>query len=590
MGTERTAFQPDDLTEMASLKHWGSLPERAGVTELPHNVVVDCGWGRLLFGQTFGSADHLVKALQDEHKDQRDLAFYVREPHVLLSRAPHALFLDPSHTFRFNLASTERLRSEVKGVLVREATAEDEGAINKIYRARNMVPLAEGFLGSEAHKDCVTILVAEERATGTLVGVTVGVDHHIAFNDPDNGSTLWALAVDKQAKMPGVGRKLVESLATHFLTAGRTFMDVSVMHDNQEAIGLYQKMGFVQVPVYCVKNKNTVNEKLYIGPASNEDLNPYARIIVDEARRRGIAVEIEDAKAGLFTLHLGGRRISCRESLSDLTSAVSMSRCDDKSLTSRLLANGGLLVPAQAVVREDEDALAFLEKYHRVVVKPARGEQGHGVFVDLTTKKEVLSAVKYVRELSDTVVIEEFISGQDLRIIVIGGETVAAAVRKPAAIVGNGVHTIQELIIKQSRRRAAATQGESTIPMDEETDRCVHQAGYDMRDVLPEGVELQVRKAANLHTGGTIHDVTASLHPTLSEAAVKAAELLRMPLVGLDLIVDAPNEPHYRLIEANERPGLANHEPAPTAEKFIDLLFPQTQPKKAAPPGEERPQ
>ena len=590
MSTERTAFQPDDLTEMASLKHWGSLPERAGVTELPHNVVVDCGWGRLLFGQTFGSADHPVKALQDEHKDQRDLAFYVREPHVLLSRAPHALFLDPSHTFRFNLASTERLRSEVKGVLVREATAEDEGAINKIYRARNMVPLAEGFLGSEAHKDCVTILVAEERATGTLVGVTVGVDHHIAFNDPDNGSTLWALAVDKQAKMPGVGRKLVESLATHFLTAGRTFMDVSVMHDNQEAIGLYQKMGFVQVPVYCVKNKNTVNEKLYIGPASNEDLNPYARIIVDEARRRGIAVEIEDAKAGLFTLHLGGRRISCRESLSDLTSAVSMSRCDDKSLTSRLLANGGLLVPAQAVVREDEDALAFLEKYHRVVVKPARGEQGHGVFVDLTTKKEVLSAVKYVRELSDTVVIEEFISGQDLRIIVIGGETVAAAVRKPAAIVGNGVHTIQELIIKQSRRRAAATQGESTIPMDEETDRCVHQAGYDMRDVLPEGVELQVRKAANLHTGGTIHDVTASLHPTLSEAAVKAAELLRMPLVGLDLIVDAPNEPHYRLIEANERPGLANHEPAPTAEKFIDLLFPQTQPKKAAPPGEERPQ
>jgi GNAT-family acetyltransferase (TIGR03103 family) len=590
MGTERTAFQPDDLTEMASLKHWGSLPERAGVTELPHDVVVDCGWGRLLFGQTFGSADHLVKALQDEHKDQRDLAFYVREPHVLLSRAPHALFLDPSHTFRFNLASTERLRSEVKGVLVREATAEDEGAINKIYRARNMVPLAEGFLGSEAHKDCVTILVAEERATGTLVGVTVGVDHHIAFNDPDNGSTLWALAVDKQAKMPGVGRKLVESLATHFLTAGRSFMDVSVMHDNQEAIALYQKMGFVQVPVYCVKNKNTVNEKLYIGPASNEDLNPYARIIVDEARRRGIAVEIEDAKAGLFTLHLGGRRISCRESLSDLTSAVSMSRCDDKSLTSRLLANGGLLVPAQAVVREDEDALAFLEKYHRVVVKPARGEQGHGVFVDLTTKKEVLSAVKYVRELSDTVVIEEFISGQDLRIIVIGGETVAAAVRKPAAIVGNGVHTIQELIIKQSRRRAAATQGESTIPMDEETDRCVHQAGYDMRDVLPEGVELQVRKAANLHTGGTIHDVTASLHPTLSEAAVKAAELLRMPLVGLDLIVDAPNEPHYRLIEANERPGLANHEPAPTAEKFIDLLFPQTKPKKAAPPGEERPQ
>jgi GNAT-family acetyltransferase (TIGR03103 family) len=587
MGTERSAFQADDLTEMASLKHWGTLPQKAGATELPRDVVVDCGWGRLLFGQTFTGADTVVKGLQDERSGQRDLAFYVREPHVLLSKAPHALFLDPSHTFRFNLAATDRLKGEASGVMVREATAKDEKEINKIYLARNMVPLAEGYAGSSQQPSCVTILVAEERSSGSIVGVTVGVDHRAAFNDPDNGSSLWALAVDKQAKMPGVGRKLVESLATHFLAAGRSFMDVSVMHDNQEAIGLYQKMGFVQVPVYCLKNKNTVNEKLYIGPASHDDLNPYARIIVDEARRRGIAVEIEDAVAGLFSLSLGGRRISCRESLSDLTSAVAMSRCDDKSLTHRLLARGGLRVPGQALVKEDEDALAFLEKFHRVVVKPARGEQGHGVFVDLTTKKEVLSAVKYVRELSDAVLIEEFITGQDLRIIVIGGETVAAAVRKPATIVGNGVHTIQELIVKQSRRRAAATQGESSIPMDEETDRCVHQAGYEMRDVLPEGVELQVRKAANLHAGGTIHDVTASLHPILAEAATRAAELLRIPVVGLDLIVDAPSEPHYQVIEANERPGLANHEPAPTAEKFIDLLFPQTQPKKA-PAGAER--
>ncbi len=114
------------------------------------------------------------------------------------------------------------------------------------------MPVAEGFLGYEAHKDCVTILVAEERATGTLVGVTVGVDHHIAFNDPDNGSTLWALAVDKQAKMPGVGPKLVESLATHFPPAGRSFKDVSVTHDHQEALALYQKMASAQLPVDCL--------------------------------------------------------------------------------------------------------------------------------------------------------------------------------------------------------------------------------------------------------------------------------------------------------------------------------------------------
>ncbi len=141
-----------------------------------------------------------------------------------------------------------------------------------------------------------------------------------------------------------------------------------------------------------------------------------------------------------------------------------MSRCDDKTLTHRLLARAGLKVPAQAIVSKDEDALAFLKAHERIVVKPARGEQGRGVVVDLTTKKKVLAAVKKSREFCDQVLVEEFVSGRDLRIIVIGGEVVAAAIRKPAAIVGDGVHTIIELIDKQSRRRAAATRGREHDP------------------------------------------------------------------------------------------------------------------------------
>jgi D-alanine-D-alanine ligase-like ATP-grasp enzyme len=83
-----------------------------------------------------------------------------------------------------------------------------------------------------------------------------------------------------------------------------------------------------------------------------------------------------------------------------------------------------------------------------------------------------------------------------------------------------------------------------------------------------------VRKTANLHTGGTIHDVTSILHPRLVEASVRAARRLDIPVVGLDLMVRAPDQPDYVFIEANERVGLANHEPQPTAESFINLLFP----------------
>ncbi len=538
--------------------------------------IIDCGWGRLIFGQSFSNARDLANALQEETQGRRDIAFYVSEPHLVLANAPQALFLDPSHTFRLDLTKTAIKRSSASGINIRKARPADEAAINAIYTSHGMVPLREGYIGKLKAGGPVRVLVAEDKSKKDIVGVVLGVDHKGAFNDPENGSSLWALAVDLRTALPGIGQQLVQGLAAAHKKAGSNYMDLSVMHDNTEAIGLYHKFGFTQVPVFSVKNKNQINERLFIGPEPVAKLNIYASIITDEARRRGITIEIEDAEAGLFKLSLGGRSVNCRESLSDLTSAVAMSRCDDKALTHRLLSAAGVDVPGQAVLYSEADAIAFLEKHKRIVIKPARGEQGTGVAVDLRSQSSVVTAYRQARVLSDRVLGEEFVDGDDLRIIVINGEVVAAAIRKPANIVGNGRHSIMSLIDKQSRRRAAATKGESRIPLDAETERCVRQAGHSLHDILEDGVMLAVRKTANLHTGGTIHDVTELLHPKLNEVACQAAKVLSMPLVGFDLIVDAPDKPRYRFIEANERPGLANHEPAPTAEKFIDMLFPAT--------------
>jgi D-alanine-D-alanine ligase-like ATP-grasp enzyme len=101
-------------------------------------------------------------------------------------------------------------------------------------------------------------------------------------------------------------------------------------------------------------------------------------------------------------------------------------------------------------------------------------------------------------------------------------------------------------------------------------------------DSVPEaGREITVRKTANLHTGGTIHDVTDETHPELIKAAIGAARAIEIPVTGIDLMVRTPREPDYVFIEANERPGLANHEPQPTAERFVDLLFPLSIPAAA---------
>jgi D-alanine-D-alanine ligase-like ATP-grasp enzyme len=118
--------------------------------------------------------------------------------------------------------------------------------------------------------------------------------------------------------------------------------------------------------------------------------------------------------------------------------------------------------------------------------------------------------------------------------------------------------------------------------VDDETVRCLERQGLGLDDVLPEGREVRVRSTANLHTGGTMHDVTNQLSEKLVSVSKQVARSLDIPVVGIDFIVESPEGEDYVLIEANERPGLANHEPRPTAQSFVDLLFPETAVKDAA--------
>lgn len=544
------------------------------------NVALDCGWGRLLFGQTFAEATELAACIRAEGPGRRDIAFYILDPHVLLAAAPQELFLDPSHTYRLDLSNYEPAKAKPRGFYIRRlSSVQDAEEVNRIYAARGMVTVSPDFFWEKRDSRAITYFVAEDEATGGIIGTVTGVDHDAAFGDMEHGSSLWCLAVDPQATLPGIGEALVRRLAEHFKERGSAFMDLSVMHDNEQAIALYDKLGFIRWATFTVKRKNVINERLFTeAPFDEQALNPYARIIIDEALRRGIGVDIIDAEGGFFRLTYGGRSVMCRESLTALTTAIAMSICDDKRVTRRIVRAAEVRVPEQVTADDEDRTRAFVEDHEAVVVKPARGEQGKGVAVGLRGWDQAKTAVEAAQKICNEVVVEEFVEGADLRIIVIDYRVVAAAIRKPAAVIGNGRSSVRDLIEHQSRRRSAATGGESSIPIDGETERCVAGAGYGLDDVPPADKYLVVRKTANLHTGGTIHDVTGILHRTLIEAAVRAARAIEIPVTGIDFIVKAPTEPDYWFIEANERPGLANHEPQPTAERFVDLLFPQSVP------------
>lgn len=541
-------------------------------------VAVHCGWGRLLIGHTFPDPGTLAEELLNEQPGERDIALYVAAPQQVLAQSPQQLFLDPSDTLRLWFTDYRPSTRVFRGFRIRRAQSEaDWNAINTLYQSRSMLPVDPALLTSR-HEGGPVYWMAEDEDSGAVIGSVMGLNHCTAFNDPENGSSLWCLAVDPLCSRPGVGEVLVRHLVEHFMSRGLSYLDLSVLHDNAQAKNLYGKLGFRTLSTFAIKRKNGINQPLFLGPGPEAGLNPYASILVEEAYKRGIDVQIDDACAGLFTLSHGGRRIRCRESLSDLTSAISMSLCQDKCLTHKVLSQAGLNVPSQQLAGNADDNLAFLEQHTRVVVKPVDGEQGNGVAVDLDSIEQVQLAIEAARAFDSRVLLESFHEGLDLRIVVIGFEVVAAAIRRPAQVTGDGQHSIQRLIEAQSRRRQAATGGESRIALDAETLRAVQAAGYEYDSILPAGQVLAVRRTANLHTGGCLEDVTGVLHPVLADAAIRAARALDIPVVGLDLMVPAADQPDYVFIEANERAGLANHEPQPTAERFIDLLFPHSQP------------
>ena len=156
-----------------------------------------------------------------------------------------------------------------------------------------------------------TYLVAEDRRTGKIVGTVTGVDHALAFGDPEAGTSLWCLAVHAQDAPPGTGEALVRVLAERYVGRGRAYLDLSVMHDNDGRDRAVPQARASPGSPRSASSARTRSTPRCSPPARRgwSDLNPYARIIAEEALRRGIRVEVTDAECGEMRLSVGGRTV-----------------------------------------------------------------------------------------------------------------------------------------------------------------------------------------------------------------------------------------------------------------------------------------
>ncbi|SNS97692.1 GNAT-family acetyltransferase TIGR03103 [Geodermatophilus saharensis] len=376
-------------------------------------AALDLGWGRLVFGQTFADPRRLVEVLREEAEGRRDICIYPRDPQVLLGLAPDELFLDPSLTFRLDLHRYRPRRELVENVFVRTMTCPgDVVGMERVLRVVGMVPGDPATVWHGHSTRTVRYLVAEDRRTGRVVGTVTGVDHVRAFGDPEGGSSLWSLAADPGEAPRGTGEALVRVLAERYLARGRNYLDLSVLHDNARAIALYRRLGFRQVPALVVKRRTAVNARLFVPtPPGLDRLPPGARVLADEALRRGIRVEVTDADAGELRLTLGARSVLTRGSLSELTTAVALSRCDDERVTRRLAAAAGVRVPVGAEPAGEEVRVVVVDgEVVAAAVRPAGERHAGGDLTDRLHREVAAAAARAARALGVPV------AGVDLRV------------------------------------------------------------------------------------------------------------------------------------------------------------------------------
>ncbi|HEY3071316.1 MAG TPA: cyanophycin synthetase [Candidatus Limnocylindrales bacterium] len=316
---------------------------------------------------------------------------------------------------------------------------------------------------------------------------------------------------------------------------------------------------------------------------------PSTQAIIDEAVSRDIPYLRLD-RHSLVQLGQGKFQQRIRATMTSRTSGIAVDIASDKNLTNRLLDSAGLPVPRSEVVDSAEAAVAAARKLgFPCVVKPLDGNHGRGVHLDLRSEEAVQSAFAgAVRESrSGDVVVETYVAGNDYRCLVIGGKVAAIAQRVPASVVGDGEHTVRQLvdIANLDPRRGIGHEKVLTrITVDEAAEEIVRAQGFELDDMPPPNTRVKLALTGNMSTGGTSIDRTIEAHPDNVEIAETAAQVVGLDVAGIDFIcpdIATPvRETGGAIVEVNAAPGFRMHthptegEPQYVARPVIDLLFP----------------
>jgi cyanophycin synthetase len=331
----------------------------------------------------------------------------------------------------------------------------------------------------------------------------------------------------------------------------------------------------------------------FIRYAQRRALGPSTASLVHAAEERNIPWLRLNSQS-LVQLGYGKYQQRIQATVTGKTSHIAVELASDKEETNKILASLGLPVPKQELVQSEEQARRAARRIgFPVVTKPYNGNHGRGISIRLMNDEEVEAGFRVAREHSRSVIVETFVTGDDHRLLVVNGELVAATRRTPGHVVGDGVHTVSQLVdvVNQDPRRGVGHEKVLTrLELDAQADSMLGRLGYDKNSVPKADEVVYLRSTANLSTGGTATDVTDIIHPDNRDMAVRAIKAIGLDVGGVDFLSDNIAESYQThgggICECNAAPGFRMHvapsegTPRDVAGPVIDMLFPPGSPSR----------
>ena len=397
------------------------------------------------------------------------------------------------------------------------------------------------------------------------------------------GHVLEHLAIELQclAGMEvGFGKTRETSVPGIYHVVYRYRDEKAGLEAGRQAFGLVEAFAEGRAPSVdaLVQRLKEIREESMLGPSTSS--------IVREAVARNIPFfRLNDAS--LVQLGWGNQQQRIQATMSGRTSALGVEIADDKSLTKNLLSRVGVPVPEGSTVESPEEAEAAAEEIgYPVTVKPLVGNHGRGITVRVDNRKGIASAFAHAAEVFSSVIVERHLQGFDFRILVIEHRMVAAALRTPAHVVGDGKRTIRELIDEANSSDLRGFGHEKIltfIATDMATDGLLRDLGLSLASVPKAGREIRLKATANLSMGGTAEDITDSVHSANRFLAERISRIVGLDIMGIDIIAPSLETPIFEngggVVEVNAAPGFRMHlsptkgEPRNVAAPVVDMLF-----------------